>query len=392
LDVCVVDYYDDSPCKKYAERSFLESVADTDKVASLIKENHIDGALCGYTETLLPFYVDICQKANVPCYTNVEQIAVSTNKAKFKEKCREFGVPVLEEYSFDDVTKGKAQFPIVVKPVDSAAAKGVYICTNLNEFEEAYSKALSFSPSKHILIERCACGTEATMFYYFDKGEAYLTAMGDRHLFKFSNKHIPLPVGYTFPSSSLENAILNVDPFLKALFKNMKMNAGMAFVQVFVEGDKISICEIGYRLTPSFETFIIDYYNHFNVIEQMINFAVGNDVDGVSLRRVDPHKGPSANITLLLKEGEVSNFEGLDDVSKMDGVIKVLSAVEVGHKINSNAIGTLAQVGVRVLLTADSQEQLIYRMDQIKDKIHVYDQNGNDMVIRNYTYKTLCKG
>jgi hypothetical protein len=172
----------------------------------------------------------------------------------------------------------------------------------------------------------------------------------------------------------------------------MKMAAGMAFVQVFVEDDKISICEIGYRLTPSFETFIIDYNNHFNVIEQMINFAVGNCVDGASLSKVDSHKGHSANITLLLNEGEVSNFEGLDDVSKMDGVIKVLSAIEVGHKISSNAIGTLAQVGVRVLLTADNQEQLLHRMDQVKDKIHVYDQNGNDMVIRNYTYKTLCKG
>ena len=52
-------------------------------------------------------------------------------------------------------------------------------------------------------------------------------------------------------------------------------------------------------------------------------------------------------------------------------------------------IGLLAQIAVRILLYADNQQELIKRMEQIKNTIKAFDENGNDLLIKEYSYKEL---
>ena len=161
IDVYVTDYLPDSPAKRVADKSFMVSTTDVDAVVDLIKREHIDGVLTGYIDLLLPYYVQICRKSGLPCYATEEQIAITTDKNRFKDLCRKYSVPTVPEYSYEEVLAGKAVFPVLVKPVDNSGARGIFICTNLDEFKENYEKSLAFSPSKHLLIERYMTGKEA---------------------------------------------------------------------------------------------------------------------------------------------------------------------------------------------------------------------------------------
>jgi len=135
--IVVTDYLEDSPGKKIADKSFLISTTDVEAVVDLIRNEKIDGVLTGFIDLLLPYYVEICEKANIPCYATKEQIDITTNKTKFKELCRSFDVPVVEEYDIKyPFTKGDIkhlEYPVLIKPVDNSGARGVFICKNCDE-------------------------------------------------------------------------------------------------------------------------------------------------------------------------------------------------------------------------------------------------------------------
>lgn len=390
IAVYVTDYYEDSPAKKIADKSFMVSATDVDAVVHLIREESIDGVITGYADVLLPYYVQICQKANIPCYANMEAIRVTTDKALFKECCRQHSIPVVPEYTKQDVDNDKVVYPLIVKPVDNSGARGIYICHNQKEFDEYYEKALECSPSKNVLIERFLTGLEATIFYYLHNGMAYLLGIGDRHMFKFDDEHLSLPIGYTFPSSDIDS-FAKEDMHIKEMFKSLGMEEGMVFIQTFNDKGNYIVYEMGYRLTGSLEQHLMEQQYGFNHLKAMIDYAVGNEVETTRVENLNSKDCVMANLTLLLNMGTIKEYEGIDEVKNIPGVAHIHLSYEIGHAIDENTIGRLAQVGARVLLTANNKRELLESMDKIKSTLKAISTDGNNMFITNYSYQALCK-
>lgn len=386
--VGVVDYYDTSECKAKADFSHKVDVIDIKAVSSLIKDFGYDGIITGYSEQLLLPYAQICEKTGLKCYGSKKLFDISTNKERFKSLCRRYDVPIMPEYSEQEARQLINNIKLVVKPVDSAASMGVSICENMEEIESAILYAREVSKTKNILIERCAEGPEATFFYLFRNGIPYFTIAGDRLTIKPCGQNLPLPVGYIFPVSEKEWMIETFNASIKTLFKNEGFHDGMAFAQTFKENDGIYLCEIGYRLTPSFETFLINKFFNIDPIAEMIKYALGETTEYINIPENPIH---GANITLLLRTGRICNYIGIEDVLKLPYVIKVLPAWGIGHTVKENQIGTLAQVGVRIIISGTSRDDIISKMDLIKNMVSVLDENGDDMIIKNYSYKELCK-
>ena len=391
IEVYVTDYLPDSPAKKIADKSFMVSTTDVAAVVQLIKQEKIDGVITGYVDLLLPYYVEICKQANLPCYATAEQVNITTDKEQFKQLCIEHSIPVVPEYTLEDVLNGSAKYPILVKPVDNSGARGIYICHNLEEFRINYEKSLAFSPSKHVIIERYMQGKEATIFYYIHKGEIYLLGMGDRHMKRFDKKLIPLPIGYTFPAITLPKFINNENINICQMFRTLGMREGMIFMQTFVENDECIVYEMGYRLTGSIEHHLFEYVYNFNNLEAIINIALGNDLNINILKQIDANECCMANLTLLIKSGYLSEYIGLENIKKMDGVLYVYTSRTPGTYVDEKVMGTLAQVEVRVLLYANNRAQLIERMDTIKNVIKILDDNGNNLLIDNYSYADIIQ-
>lgn len=390
IAVYVTDYYEDSPAKKIADNSFMVSATDVDAVVDLIKKESIDGVITGYADVLLPYYVQICQKANIPCYANMDAIRVTTDKALFKDYCRQHSIPVVPEYTKEDVDNNKVEYPLIVKPVDNSGARGIFICRNQTEFYDYYLKALECSPSKNVLIERFLTGLEATIFYYLHNGKAYLLGIGDRHMLKFDDNHLSLPIGYTFPSTDIDSFV-EEDVYIKEMFRSLGMKEGMVFIQTFNENGNYIVYEMGYRLTGSLEQHLMEQQYGFNHLKAMIDFAVSNEVNTSNVENLDPKKCVMANLTLLLNVGTIKEYQGVDIVRNMPDVVHIHLSYEIGHTIDESTIGRLAQVGARVLLTANNKCELLETMDSIKDTLKAISTEGNNMFITDYSYQTLCK-
>lgn len=391
LLVYVADYFENSPCKKYSDKNFLVSATDIDAISKIIEDEKIDGVLMGYADVLMDSYVDICDRTGLPCYANKHAIEITSRKQLFKDYCREFNVPVVPEFSLDDVINDKVTYPIITKPVDNSGARGIYICANREDFDKYYPMSLKASPSQNVLIEKYIEAPEATIFYYLSKGGIYLLGIGDRWMYDQGNNLLKLPVGYTFPSKYIEQFIQHQDADIKAMFKSLDMKEGMVFMQCFVENGQYVIYEMGYRLTGSIEHHLMEAQYGFNHLNQIINFAVGNPIDKTALLTLDPSKCCMANVSLLLDEGTIDSYEGINNLKENFGVIDYHLSYNIGDSISNAQIGKLSQLGLRVLVTAPNYGELLDSMDAVKNSVHAYDLTGREMFIKNYTYKSICK-
>ena len=131
----------------------MTSTADIDAMVKLIKDEKVDGILTGFTDSTLPHYAQICEAAGLPCYGTKEQVEILTNKRIYKKNCREFGVPVVEEYNIkendlDTEVVNNVKYPLLVKPADNSGGRGISICHNKEKLFHGYNKALSLSEKK----------------------------------------------------------------------------------------------------------------------------------------------------------------------------------------------------------------------------------------------------
>ena len=176
LYTVVTDYNDpcDSPGKQIADESFMVSATDVDGVVELIRCEHIDGVLTGFSDMLLPYYADICTKAGLPCYGTREQFEIFSEKKKYKTLCRQFDVPTIKEYGIEYLQEDKIEsihFPVLVKPSANSGARGIRICHTAAELREAYQLAVQSSADGIALIEQYVDEKEVTVFWIFQDGE-----------------------------------------------------------------------------------------------------------------------------------------------------------------------------------------------------------------------------
>src|SRR5699024_5380375 len=225
-----------SPGKQIADKYFMTSRADIKAMVKLVKDEKIDGIRTGFTDSVLPYYAQICEEAGLPCYGTEEQFEILTNKNAYKKLCRDFGIPVVDEYKIaeEDLDTDKInpiKYPVLVKPSDGSGAKGVSVCKNKSELIKGYRNALAFSESKEVIVERYIDGKEVTVFYTLQDGEIYLIGMGNRHIKHNQEDVIALPVAYTFPSIYLKEYRETVEPRGKEMFKSLGMKNGMVFMK-----------------------------------------------------------------------------------------------------------------------------------------------------------------
>ena len=383
LYTIVADYYpvEKSPAKAIADKAIEVSVTDVDAVLLVIKEEQVDGVFVGFNDMLLPYYADICAKAGLPCYGTKEQFETLIAKDKYKALCRQFGVPTIPEYSIDD---DDIHYPVLVKPVDSSGSRGITICHNRQELEEAVETGKQASKTGKVLIERYMDGREVTVFWTFQNGNYYLSALGNRHVKHNQGKDvIPLPVGYTFPSVFLPKYRAEVEENCKRMFHHLGIKDGMMFMQCKVENGTCYVYDLGFRLTGSLEYKILERVCGYNPLEMMIAFALTGKMgeESIAAKAVPEFKAPAFNVSCLCAPGTIKSITGVEEVKFFKEVEDVVIAHAPGETITEQMKGLLAQITVRALGSVEKKEDLLPVMQRIDDTIHIIGEHDEELLL-----------
>ncbi len=390
--VIVTDYLENSPAKKYADESFMVSTTDVDAVVELCQKECVDGIYTGNVDLLLPYYAKICKKLGLPCYGTEEHFEIMTDKRRFKEICRQYGVPCVKEYKPNEVDS--IEYPVIVKPVDSSGSRGISICRNRAELDAGIEKALSFSPGKQYIIERYMTGDEVVLYYYLQDGNPVFACMCDRYVNNEQKGVAQLPTAYIFPSIYTRTHLEKTDKAIKTMFKSIGMQNGPIFLQAFIENGIPYLYEPGYRTNGAREQYIVSATTGINSVDMLLHFALTGKMSDVSIEtEIDPflNQKYACKLSPLIGLGTVSSIQGWQLFDKLHSVVKVVRNNSVGSTIAPKNIGTLQQIAYRAFIVEETVNDLKKTIDLIQDNIKYYDTEEKCMMLKEFDTDVLLE-
>lgn len=376
----VTDYDPNAYAKRYADEAVDIDAVDVDALEEFARREQVDGIVVGVAEALLPTYCQLCERLHMPCYSTQEVFQMMVRKDYFKDKCREYSVPTIREYTIDQPDEIK--FPVIVKPVDSCSSKGIRICHNREELDEAISYAISFSRSGKYLIEEYMTGDEVISYYVMQERKPIFVGMCDRYTYQDKSDLVQLPTSYIYPSRHIESYIKNTDSSVKDMIRGLGLANGSIFFQCFVDQDGVvRIYEPGYRLNGAQEHLLISQVSEIDAKELYINLALTGKVADHDL---EPYSNPKpeqimCKLSPLVRIGKINSIKGLDTIASLPDVVSVNPSYRDGDVVTGE--GTLKQIVCRFYIVSKNKEDLIASINQIYDNLEVLDENGNDMLI-----------
>lgn len=390
LYTIVTDYDPNAFAKKYADQAENVNAIDADALVELAKREKVDGVVVGVAEALLPTYCKVCERLGMPAYSTTEAFGIMTRKDLFKDKCREYGVPTIREYSADE--PDSIVYPVIVKPVDGCSSKGITVCYGSSELRPAIERALEFSRSGKYIIEEYMKGDEVISYYVMQDGNPIFVGMCDRYTYKARKELVQLPTSYIYPSRYIDSYIKYSDEAVKKMIKGLGLNNGSIFFQCFVDSEGIvRTYEPGFRLNGAQEHIIVSEVSGIDAKEMYINYALYGKVADKDLEPLSDPKPAriSCKLSPIVRLGTISKLEGLEEIRAMADVVDIRPSYNEGDTVTGE--GTLKQIVCRFFIVSDNKKALKENIDKIQRTFKVYDEKGENMLIGLFDTEILEK-
>lgn len=388
LYTIVTDYDPNAYAKRFASKAYNVNAIDADALVALAKAEQVDGVLVGVAEALLPTYCEVCKRLGFPCYATPELFDIMVRKDSFKEQCRKYGVPTIEEYTIEQMDE--IQYPVIVKPVDSCSSKGITICYTKEELLKGVEYALTFSKSGKYLIETYMTGDEVISYYVIQDGNPIFVGMCDRYTHKEKEQLVQLPTAYIFPSRHIENYLEKTDEKVKNMLRGLGVKNGSIFFQAFT--DEQGVCRIyepGYRLNGAQEHMIISKVSGIDAKELYINLALTGKVAEEDISNYSNPKPSqlSCKLSPLVTVGQIGKLQGLGEIAKLPDVVSVNPSYCEGDIVTGE--GTLKQIICRFFIVSENKQNLMHTIEEIYRLLRVEDAQGNNMLMKKLDIKIV---
>ena len=377
----VADKSPSSPAKKFADKILNISTSEIDALESFCREEGVDGVFTGFEDFNIHIAAELCERISLPFYATREQLETVTNKSLFKEKCREYGVPVIEQYTFEQAVI-KGEYPYIVKPVDSYGSRGITVCYAEEELNRGYAKAKSVSRTGAAIIERFIDNDHGVeLFYTSVGGNIHLTVTADRYTVKNGKTTVPLPIAEVFPSRHREEMLTKLDGNIRKMLDGMKIKNGLVLVQALYDGNgEYYVYEMAYRFTGEQHYRLVEKQHGVSLAKMMIQLSLGEDISCFDTNLLDDgcFVKPSINLAVILNPGKIRKIEGLERVFKIDEVISYNLTHSESDIISPS--GDYSHMLIRVNMVAENYENLRRAVREVREYIKVSSDTGEDML------------
>ena len=158
--VITVDYLPNNIAHRYSDKYHNVSILEKDKekVLALAKELKIDGILSYAVDPGVVAAAYVAEQMGLPFTCSYEAACILQDKSRFRQFLADngFNAPHAKGYvNAEDAIKDFDYFnwPVIVKPVDSAGSKGVSRVDDPKDLQKAITHALEESHNGHFIVE-----------------------------------------------------------------------------------------------------------------------------------------------------------------------------------------------------------------------------------------------
>ena len=311
---------------------------DKEEILKAAKKEQIDAICTSGTDVAVATIGYVCEKMGLSGIPQ-KAAAVLTDKALMKEAFLKGNVSAaygMRVYSLQEAFEAgeKIGYPVVVKRVDSSGSRGITVVNSAQDMQAAYEYAGKRSLCDYVLVEDFLQGTEIGVDGFVQDGR--LVFLAPHGKFVYRGKNTTVPVGHEFPYTCSSKVYEEIRRQMQAAVTASGADCCSVNADVFVDGDKVSIIEMGGRTGATCIPELISIYYGFDFYEKMIRSALGEKVEF----RCAGSQPCMAKLLLSPVEGKITHIDW-DRIYKLreQGVIVALDFL-VGHKVFAMSDGT----------------------------------------------------
>jgi len=287
--VITADYLPNNIAHKYSDEYCNVSIIDKDAVLKAAEKLKIDGILSHAVDPGVTTAAYVAEKMGLPFQCSYETACILQDKSLFRKFLAKngFNCPKAKGYNnAEDSLKDVDYFnwPVIVKPVDSAGSKGVSKVENKADLSSAIELALSSSISKKFIIEDFldVIGAQSSADIFTVDGKLVYPAYSDQ-LFDANAANPYTPAIEIWPSTMEQKFQEDLTEQLQKLVTLLGMKSGIYNVESRVcSNGKAYIMEVSPRGGGNRIAELQDMATRQNLICNEIKKALGMPLDNIS--------------------------------------------------------------------------------------------------------------
>ena len=347
--VITCDYLPDNIAHKYSDEYVNVSILEKEKVLEEARKRKIDGILSFACDPGVVTAAYVAEKMNLPTSGPLESIEILQNKGKFRKFLTEnnFNVPVAKQYTnIDEALKETEMFnwPVIVKPTDSAGSKGVTKVSKKENLKDAIEYALKYSHCNEFIIEdfleKVNDSSDCDSFSI--NGELKFVSFSAQ---KFDEKceNPYTPAAYTFPATISKKHQEELKNEIQRLLKLLNMKSSIYNIETReCTNGKAYIMECSPRGGGNRLSEMIRYMTNIDLIDEVVRAAIGEPL--IDLKQEEIKENFAEIILHSEKEGTFKELWTSEKIS--DNIVEKDLWVKEGAKVGgfagaNEAIGTL---------------------------------------------------
>ena len=294
--VITADYLPDNIAHKYSDEYVNVSIIDRDAVLKVAQEKQIGGILSFGVDPGVVTAAYVAGKMGLPS-PPLESVEILQNKDRFRDflAANGFNCPFHKGYASKEEamrewgTGGFGEFPVIVKPVDSAGSKGCRRVDSFDELSVAIDGAIAESHSGRFIIEQFLelVGHQTGSDSFSINNELVFCSF-DSQYFDPTSPNPYTPVAHIWPSDMPENAQKGLRDEIQRLIRLLDVGTSIYNIEARVALDgKPYIMEVSPRGGGNRLSEVLKLATGQDLIENNVREALGMSLLPMSEPRYD---------------------------------------------------------------------------------------------------------
>ena len=335
--VTVVSVPGDYPGFKIADEIFYEDIFNTDSIIAYAKEHGIQGVVSDQSDMAAPLVGKVAEALGLPTWGS-ETAVKFTDKVRMRDVFEKLGLPVPAYFhatTLEEAQKGISEigYPVVIKPTDAFASRGVFKVYNEAELIDYFPRSLDASRSKNIIVEQFLQGDQYFCQGFVQEHKLRLYAFSDRYYYDLPD--VAIPYTNAFPAKISQDFQNRMTEMFTKVVDYLHPLFGHVWAEWIYnkESDKFYIIEIAIRGGGAFVTDeLIPRAYGIDSQPFLVSAAMGHNERKFEDEVIVPRS--AAFFSFLLPEGTITKIEGLEEVNAIPGVVKTdYKKMEVGDTV-----------------------------------------------------------
>ncbi|NMB52645.1 MAG: ATP-grasp domain-containing protein [Bacteroidales bacterium] len=324
LETIVVSVDGDYPGFSIADRIYKVDIKEKDKILSIAKDEGVIGIVTTEVDAAVPIAAYVSDKLQLPSI-GYDVSLKFTNKYIMCQEAGKLDIDIPEFSAVSSIDEAisvadRIGYPLIMKPADGTASKGVFKVQNSDELNLYFNESLKCSDMKKVLIEEFISGQEYVIEAFTNNYQVTNLIVGHRDYFDLPNIFIPKASVFIDANSAISDIEKRILEINKTLIIGFGLKFGITHAEYIYnkQMDKIYLIEIaarggGVRISSD----LIPLGCGINAEKLLVEAVLGKIEENETTKLI---KGSSAYFTYLLPEGKIVRIENAEKIEEIEGV------------------------------------------------------------------------